>query len=608
MFLALVMLLSLAACGGSDTTDTAETSNEAAETNRVEASTAVQSTDLSALYPDAVYVTVSDDGVTTEDDSITVTNDIVYYEEGHDFTYGEGSAADEHSAEEAAKHTVVTITQPGTYVLSGTMSAGQIAVDLGEDAEEDPDAVVTLVLNGLDITCTVAPAVIFYNVYECGSKDIDDATYNVDTAGAGANVVIPDGSVNNVNGSYVARIYKSYELSDDGTEVVSNKKLHKYDGAFYSKMSMNVDGGEEGTGVLNITAENEGLDAELHLTINGGVINITSGNDGINTNEDEISVTTINGGTVNILITGTTGEGDGIDSNGWLVINGGQVYAQACGTSGDAGIDSDLGIYLNGGTVMASGNMLDAVAGGSATYVVLQMQQSVKNQTVVLKNADGQALMSYENSNAYQYLILSSDALAAGDYTLWMGETQLGYGSTGGMMGMGGGMGGQRPDGQTGELPEGMTMPDDAGDFDPSTMEMPEGMELPEGMEIPEGMENMGDRSQMQMPTDGQMPEGGQGEGMQGGMGGQRPDGQDGQMPEGMTKPDDAGEFDPSTMEIPEGMELPEGMDGMQGGGRGQFGDGQTTDGTMSDVFTLSRGGNTFSGVAEYVAAETTEA
>ena len=54
--------------------------------------------------------------------------------------------------------------------------------------------------------------------------------------------------------------------------LVDNKKLHKYDGAFYSKMSMNGDGGAKGTGVLTIDAENEGLDSELHLTINGGTI------------------------------------------------------------------------------------------------------------------------------------------------------------------------------------------------------------------------------------------------------------------------------------------------------------------------------------------------
>lgn len=166
-------------------------------------------------FPDAVSIVLSDDGIivdgkavsTDESAAVHTAHDIVCYESGRDFTYGEGTEADEHTAEEAEAHTVVHITQPGTYALSGTLSAGQIAVDLGEDAEDDPAAVVTLILNGVDITCTVAPAVIFYNVYECGSTDEDTASETVDTSAAGANVLIADGTINNVTGSYVARIY-----------------------------------------------------------------------------------------------------------------------------------------------------------------------------------------------------------------------------------------------------------------------------------------------------------------------------------------------------------------------------------------------------------------
>ena len=59
---------------------------------------------------------------------------------------------------------------------------------------------------------------------------------------------------------------------------------------------MNVTGGAEGSGVLNITSTFEGLDTELHLTVNGGNINIFSQDDGINVNEDGVSVLTVNGG------------------------------------------------------------------------------------------------------------------------------------------------------------------------------------------------------------------------------------------------------------------------------------------------------------------------
>ncbi len=392
-----------------------------------------QETEMVSLE-EAIQIELSDEKITvngeivseSEFDAVYAANDIVYYPEGMDFTFGEGTEEDAYSAGEADEHTVVHITEPGTYSLSGELSAGQIAVDLGEDAKNNPNAVVTLVLNDVDITCTVAPAVIFYHVYECGDDDVAVATKTVDTKAAGANVIIADGTENNVNGSYVARIYDSYELNDEGTEVVDSEKLHKYDAAFYSCMSMNVTGGVEGTGVLNIVAENEGLDSELHLTLNGGNINITSGNDGINTNEDEISVTTVNGGTLNIQVTGETGEGDGIDSNGWLVINGGTVIAQACGFSMDSGIDSDMGIDINGGTVVAIGNMLDRISNSEQNYVVFTFAdtQSSGNE-YILKDESGKEVLTYASTNDFSIMILASDDLKEGIYTLWQGQTQL---------------------------------------------------------------------------------------------------------------------------------------------------------------------------------------
>ena len=399
-------------------------------------------------------VTIQGEAATNDNtQSVYIANDIVYYEAGKDFTYGEGTTEDEHSKEEADLHTVVHITKPGTYIVSGKLSNGQIAIDLGEDAKKEPEAVVNLVLNGADISCSVAPAVIFYNVYECGSKDVEAATATVDTTAAGANVVIADGTVNNINGSYVARIYESVELNEEGTEVIDSKKLHKYDAAFYSKRSMNIYGGNEDTGVLNIKAENEGLDTELHLTLNGGNVNITSGNDGINTNEDNVSVTTINGGTLKIVVDGSTGEGDGIDSNGWLVINGGTVVAEACKSSMDAGIDSDKGIHINGGTVVATGNMLDHISESKQNYAVFNFakKQSTGNVYTV-KNDESEVIAECTPVNDFTYLIFSNSDLTEGTYTAWAGEAQLMAvaGDSVPSFGMGGGM----PDFGNGEMPD----------------------------------------------------------------------------------------------------------------------------------------------------------
>ena len=443
----IALMLILTACGTKPETQTTEPTQSTTETT-TEAAVPSDATEI-ALSDEAIAITVNGNAVNSDTEKAVYTaNDIIYYESGKDFTYGEGSEEDAHTAEEAEKHTVVHITKPGKYSLSGKLSYGQIAVDLGKDAEEDPEAVVTLILNGIDINCDVAPAIIFYNVYECSSADTETATKDVDTSKAGANVIIADGTENKVNGSYVARIYKpdSVVLNAYGTEVEDAKKLHKYDAAFYSKMTMNVNGDEEGTGKLNITAENEALDSELHLTINGGNINIRSGNDGINTNEDEVSVTTINGGTLKITVTGETGEGDGIDSNGWLVINGGTVFAQACSRSADAGIDSDMGIHINGGTVIATGSMLDRIEDGGQSYATFSLgQRQGEDTTLYIKDEQESTVKKFESENAFSVLVFSSPDLSDDiSYTLWDADYQIAEEGEG--MGMGpGGPGGMRP-------------------------------------------------------------------------------------------------------------------------------------------------------------------
>jgi hypothetical protein len=197
-------------------------------------------------------------------------------------------------------------------------------------------------------------------------------------------------------------------------------------------MSMNI-GGE---GLLRIEADNEGLCSERHLTINGGDIFIASGNDGINANADGESVVTVNGGNLTIQVTGGTGEGDGIDSNGSIVINGGTVQSYACATSGDSGIDADLGIQINGGTVIATGNMLDRIEEGGQTYAVFQFAQSQHELTWTLKDPWDSPVMECQTPNDFSNLLFSSPALAEGTYTLWSGDTRfMGAPALGGFVG-----------------------------------------------------------------------------------------------------------------------------------------------------------------------------
>ncbi len=435
---------------------------------------------------------------------VFASGDIVYYEDRETYDsgnpYGEGEAWERHSMDEANSHLVINITAPGAYRVTGSLPAGQIRIDLGDDACDDPNAVVELILDNLDISCTVAPAILFQNVYECdGNWSTDTAKPDVDTSEAGANLILV--GENTVSGSHVAKIFKDKK---------DEKKLWKQDGAIYSYMSMNV----YGPGALDLTADNEGMDTELHMTINGGDITIRSDNDGINTNEDGVSVTTINGGNLRIMA-GLGAEGDGIDSNGYLVINGGTVFS-AANPASDAGLDSDLGSFINGGTVVALGSSMDWAESDSGQVTMNLQFASHREGAISVTREDGTEVFAFdpgqvfgEYQRRYQGAILSCPDFKQGEsYHVCQNGAMMAYTGTD-VMGRPGGMGGFRPDGQRGEG-EMPTMPEG---------EMPT---VPEGQEPPEGFGGQWPGGEMPTMPDGEMPTMPEGQEPPGGFGGDR--------------------------------------------------------------------------------------
>ncbi len=248
-----------------------------------------------------------------------------------------------HSKEDAFNNPVIHITQPGEYIVEGTFN-GQLYIDLGDKDKtfDDEDKKVTLIFNGVDITCSVAPSVVFYSLYECDNEweEDDEHTGVVDLSDAGAKVILVDGTENNFSGTNIFRLLKP-TYKDEGTTV--QKKITKMDGSFYSFVSLLIEGN---TGIMNINAPTyEGLDSELHLTINGGYINIVSNDDGINVNEDEVSVFTMNDGRLTIFA-GQGAEGDVIDSNGFITVNGGIILGASPSVS-DEILDSDSGTEVS---------------------------------------------------------------------------------------------------------------------------------------------------------------------------------------------------------------------------------------------------------------------
>ena len=251
-----------------------------------------------------------------------------------------------HSASDAYNNPVLHITKPGTYHISGNWK-GQIRVQ----GDGTSSAKFKLIFDGVKVTCSVAPAVVFEDVYECGPDDQETITASnrfltvgkndVTSSTAGAVVELTSGTTNTFTGTNVFKIFTVQPKNSSTTTVNgidTQKRLLRMDGAFYSFQSMEI----HGSGTMNLNSSFEGLDTEMHLAINDATINIVASDDGINTNEDYVSVFAINSGNLTVSSTG----GDAIDSNGWLVINGGKVTVTST-SGGDNGMDSDMGVYIS---------------------------------------------------------------------------------------------------------------------------------------------------------------------------------------------------------------------------------------------------------------------
>jgi len=121
---------------------------------------------------------------------------------------------------------------------------------------------------------------------------------------------------------------------------------------------------------INITKSNEGIEG-ANIEFNSGSGTIRSSDDGINAANSDLTnysyLLTINGGDWTI-----NADGDGLDSNGDLINNGGNVVVYAAANSGNGAVDigeSGNVWTSNGGSILAIGMNGMSIVPNSGTYV-----------------------------------------------------------------------------------------------------------------------------------------------------------------------------------------------------------------------------------------------
>ncbi len=354
-------------------------------------------------------ITLSDNEINVNGESIsTDLSSTVYLSTS---TNNGGTSEDATSAN-IEIGSIININSAGTYEFTGTLSDGQISINSNNITGD-----VVIILNNANITCKNAPAILVYN------KTVTATNCNViiKTASETTNTITGSKIKQSVEGweeqdSILYYIEKDYD--DDGTYY----ERYKYDGAISSDISLTFEG--EGTLIINSTAK-EGIESKQDITFNSGNYEINSKDDGINACTENQSVVTINGGSVLVNVLEDAEEGDGIDSNGSIYINGGYVYGFAAANSSDNGLDADNGIYINGGYVVTTGNMADSVSSDSKqNYLQLNFNSKVAEETLItILDKTQNAQVAFKSDRNYTILTISTPNLETEDITVYEGGT-----------------------------------------------------------------------------------------------------------------------------------------------------------------------------------------
>jgi len=347
--------------------------------------------------------------------------------------------------------TTININTDGDITFTGELTGGMIALDTNKITKD-----VNIILNGvkLDTDSKKAPAIYVYNkdVSYTGSKVTIKTVKGTDNYIEGGKLkkvsLLGSDELSNYTNRYSGEtatyystytnyygVYTSNEINNIlfAKVTADNEDLADGDPYYYYKasgaISSDIDLYFEGEGYLEVTSKNkEGIETKGNLEFVGGTGDyvVYAEDDCLNTttakneNTSVRNTLTINVNSLTAIVSNDADEGDAIDSNGTLTINGGRIIAFA--KSGqDAGLDSESGTYINSGTVLAIGDMLDEISSDSKqTFAIFSFQdKSEENTLIALLDDSDSPIFAFKTDRTYTNLIYSSTLLKEGTYYLY---------------------------------------------------------------------------------------------------------------------------------------------------------------------------------------------
>lgn len=217
----------------------------------------------------------------------------------------------------------VTIAEAGTYLVSGTLTDGQIVVDAGDDK-------VQIVLDGASVTNDDSPAVWVKSADKVFLTLAEGSSNTLATSGAFATSgtdTLPD-----------ATLFAQDDLTINGTGSLSVASTAK---GVDAKDDLKLCGG-----TVSIDATDHAIDANDSVRVSGGSYTLSGGTDGVHVSNDddaEKGYFYMAGGTLTI-----EAGSDGVDASYVAQVDGGEIHVTS---AADDGISAESDLLINGGTV-----------------------------------------------------------------------------------------------------------------------------------------------------------------------------------------------------------------------------------------------------------------